>query len=260
MTIAVDVGNTTTALAALDGARVKHSWRIMTQERTGDEYAVLFSSMFERSGAGRAAWGAAGICSVVPSEVRPVAEALVSVTGLRAEILDGTRDWGVVVETDNPAEVGADRIANAVGAYYEHGGPAIVVDIGTATTFDVVSANGHYRGGVIAPGMLAAARDLWTRARMLPQVEIRKPARTIGRTTVQCMESGIFFGTVGQIEGVVRRMWQEMGGECLVLMTGGYAALVAEHLSFKTVLDVGLTLKGIAYAIDPALRQRPKAV
>lgn len=260
MTIAVDVGNTTIALAALEGTEVRHSWRIMTQERTCDEYAVLLSSMFERAGLARAAWTLAGICSVVPSETRPIAEALVSVTGLVSKILDGVSDWGIKVETDNPAEVGADRIANAIGAYYTHGGPAIVVDIGTATTFDVVSVEGQYRGGVIAPGMLAGAKDLWTRARMLPQIEIRKPAKAIGTTTVQCMESGIFFGTVGQIEGVVRRMWKEMGGECLVLMTGGYAALIADHLSFKTVLDAHLTLKGIACAIDPALRRRSRAV
>lgn len=256
MIAVIDVGNTTTALALLEGTAVKRSWRIMTQERTADEYAVVVASMLQAAGQRKEDIEAVGICSVVPSETRSVAEAFASSLGLHASVMDAGRDCGIKVETDHPAEVGADRIANAVGAYYEYGGPAIVVDIGTATTFDVVSAKGEYRGGVIAPGMLAGAKDLWTKARMLPAVEIRKPAKTIGRTTVQCMESGLFYGAVGQIEGIVKRIWKEMGCECRVLMTGGYSALVWDSLCFETTFDADLTLKGIAYAIDPALRRR----
>lgn len=256
MIAVVDVGNTLTALALLEGVRVTRSWRIITQERTSDEYVVLVGSMLDAGGQRLDKITRVGVCSVVPSETRSIKEAFASNLRIPVAVMDGSTDCGIRVETDHPAEVGADRIANAVGVYYEHGGPAIVVDIGTATTFDVVSVKGEYRGGVIAPGMLAGAKDLWTRARMLPAVEIRKPSKIVGTTTVQCMESGIFYGTVGQIEGIVKRMWDEMGCECKILMTGGYSALVWDSLCFKATFDPDLTLKGIAYAMDPALRGR----
>jgi type III pantothenate kinase len=174
--------------------------------------------------------------------------------GISARILEPTTDCGIKVATDNPEAVGADRIANAVGAYYQYGGPAIVVDTGTATTFDVVSAMGEYRGGVIAPGMLAGAKDLRKRTRMLPAVEIAEPARVVGTNTVHAMQSGIFFGAVSQIEGIVNRMWAEIGGPSKVIMTGGYAALIWNRLGFETIFDVNLTMKGIAYALDAKLR------
>jgi type III pantothenate kinase len=212
--------------------------------------------MLEAAGYCKDAIEKAAVCSVVPSETRAIAEAFRDGLGVPVTVMGASADCGIRVETDNPAEVGADRIANAVGAYYEYGGPAIVVDIGTATTFDVVSAKGEYRGGVIAPGMLAGAKDLWTKARMLPAVEIRKPDKIVGTTTVQCMESGIFYGAVGQIEGIVKRMWSELGGECKILMTGGYSGLVCDSLGLEAVFDPDLTLKGIAYAMDPGLRKR----
>ncbi|MFZ1947249.1 MAG: type III pantothenate kinase [bacterium] len=260
MIICVDLGNTTTALAVLDGLKVKRFWRVMTTERTSDEYSVLVGSLLDRAGLGKSKITFAGICSVVPSETKPIADALAGGLGLKVGVMEPGRDCGVAVLTESPAEVGADRIANAVGAFYEYGGPAIVVDIGTATTFDVVSAGGEYLGGAIAPGMLAGARDLWTRARMLPAVEIKAPADVIGRTTTKAMQSGIFYGTAGQIEGVVRRMWGAIGGRCEVIMTGGFAGLVCEHLAFKAVFDPALTLKGVAYALDKSLRSRRRKV
>jgi type III pantothenate kinase len=255
MIICVDLGNTTTAVAVLEGTAVKRFWRIMTKERTSDEYAVLLSSMLERGGFAAGTLRTAGICSVVPSETRPIAEAFASGLGMAAEILEAGKPYGIRVLTENPEEVGADRIANAVGAYYEYGGPAVLVDTGTATTFDVISADGEYRGGVIAPGMFSGARDLWKRARMLPAVEIKEPPKVIGTTTIRAMQSGIFFGTIGQVEGIVRRIWAETG-QSKVIMTGGYSALIWNRLSFETVFDLNLTLKGIAYAFDPGLRKR----
>jgi type III pantothenate kinase len=258
MIICLDLGNTTTALAVFDGLKVKHFWRVMTAERTSDEYAVLLGSLLDRVGLGKGKITFAGVCSVVPSETKPIADALKGCLGIKVGVMEPGTDCGVAVLTESPAEVGADRIANAVGAYYEYGGPAIVVDIGTATTFDVISARGEYLGGAIAPGMLAGAKDLWARARMLPAVEIREPARVIGATTIQAMQSGIFYGTAGQIEGVVTRMWAAIGSRSRVIMTGGYAGLVCEHLAFKTVFDPVLTLKGVAYALDKNLRKRKR--
>jgi type III pantothenate kinase len=259
MIVCVDLGNTTTALAVLAGTEVKRFWRIMTAERTSDEYAVLISSLLAADGFAVGDLEKAGICSVVPSETGPIAGAFAGL-GITARILEPTADCGIKVITDNPEAVGADRIANAVGAYYQYGGPAIVVDTGTATTFDVVSATGEYRGGVIAPGMLAGAKDLWKRTRMLPAVEIAEPARVVGTNTVHAMQSGIFFGAVGQVEGIVKRMWSEIGGPSKVIMTGGYAALIWNRLGFETIFDVNLTMKGIAYALDAKLRAgRPRA-
>jgi len=253
MIFCADLGNTTATLGVLDGLEVNGFWRIMTRERTAEEYGVIIRSLLERASLG-AMPEMAGICSVVPSETERLASAVAEVLGVEVAKIDGGGDWGVSVNTDNPSEVGGDRVANAVGAYYRYGGPCIVVDAGTATTYDYVSAGGEYCGGVIAPGIRCGARDLWTRTRMLPAVEIRKPGRVIGTNTVDCMQSGIFFGTVSQVEGVVRRMWAELGSECPVILTGGQAGMFHADLAFDSVYDPHLTLKGIAFAVDPSLR------
>jgi type III pantothenate kinase len=254
MILCVDVGNTTTTIGILDGARTEAFWRVVTRERTGDEYAMLLRPLMA-SVRPEIRPTLAGVCSVVPGETASLAEALMEGLGLEARIVNGTGDSGVEVATADPEEVGGDRIANAAGALYEYGAPVIVIDAGTATTFDYVSPEGRYVGGVIAPGILAGARDLWARARMLPAVEIRKPPSVIGNTTIPCMQSGIFFGALGQIEGIVRRMWEELGMRCPVVLTGGEAALVRDHLGFEVVYDPYLTLKGISYAVDPDLRR-----
>jgi type III pantothenate kinase len=195
-----------------------------------------------------------GLCSVVPSETENLAEAVSATLGVSTRIVEAVSDYGVEVLVDTPEAVGGDRIANAVGAYYEYGGPAVVVDAGTALTFDYITDGGQYTGGVIAPGILAGARDLWERARMLPAVEARRPARVIGKTTIACMQSGIFFGALGEVEGIVKRIWREEGGECRVILTGGQAVLIKDDLSFDSTYDPHLTLKGIAYAVDAGLR------
>jgi type III pantothenate kinase len=254
MILAFDVGNTTTVLGVLDGTRVTLSWRITTRERTRDEYSLLISSLMTKAGVDGAGLGMAGISSVVPSETAPIAAAVGAETGVEVRRVDWRLDCGVTIATDNPAEVGGDRIANSVGVYYEHGGPAIVVDMGTAITYDFVTADGEYRGGVIAPGMVSGARELWERARMLPEVELGPPERVIGTNTVDAMRSGIVYGAAGQIEGIVRRMWEETGSRCRVVVTGGHCELVRNELPFEALFEPDLTLKGIAYAVDPGLR------
>jgi type III pantothenate kinase len=253
MIFCADLGNTTVTLGVLDGPEIKGFWRITTGERTAEEYGVIIRSLLERASL-EAMPDRAGMCSVVPSETDRFASAVAAVLSVEVFRVDGQGDWGIIVSTDNPAEVGGDRVANAVGAYCQYGGPCIVVDAGTATTYDYVSAEGEYCGGVIAPGILCGARDLWTRTRMLPAVEIRKPDTVIGRNTVDCMQSGIYYGSVSQVEGVVRRMWAELGTECPVVLTGGQAGMVHADLAFESVYDPHLTLKGIAFAIDPSLR------
>jgi len=254
MIIAVDVGNSTTVLGVLEGTDVVLSWRVTTGERTRDEYSLLICSLMARAGVDKAAIGTAGISSVVPSETGPIADAIADDTGAGVVRVDYRLDCGIVIATDNPMEVGGDRIANAVGAYFEYGGPAIVVDMGTATTFDFISALGEYKGGLIAPGIVSGARELWERARMLPEVELGRPERVIGRTTIEAMRSGIYHGSLGQIEWIIRKMWEEVGCRCRVVLTGGYCDLVRKGLPFETEFAPELTLKGIAYAVEPRLR------
>ena len=256
MILAFDIGNTTTTIGVLEGCRVILAWRIVTRERTSDEYKHCIISVLNEANADIGAISLVGASCVVPSESAEVSRAARELFGKEAVMISANIDCGVRIVTKNPSEVGADRIANAVGAFYIYGGPTIVIDMGTATTFDLISQDGNYRGGVIAPGIVAGARDLWERARMLPVVEIKKPRTVIGETTIECMQSGIFYGCVGQIEGIVRRMWDSLGKRCRVVMTGGHSSLVKDCLSFEVVHDPDLTLKGIAYAIEPKLRQR----
>jgi len=254
MLMALDVGNTTTVLGILDGTDVKISWRITTRERTTDEYCLLVTSLMGRAGVGRRDIDRAGISCVVPSEMAPIARAIDSDVGAPVSRVDYKLDCGITIATDNPVEVGGDRIANAVGAYYEYGGPVIVVDMGTATTYDFITSNGEYRGGLIAPGIVSGAKELWERARMLPEVELVKPENVVGRNTIDAVRSGVLYGAVGQIEGIIGRLREEVGGGCRVVFTGGHCELVREEVCFDAVFDPQLTLKGIAYAVDAGLR------
>jgi type III pantothenate kinase len=254
MIICVDLGNTTTALGIMEGNRVEAFWRIRTTERTGDEYANILNALLARCEIDRSLIRTAGMCSVVPSETEGMITAASSVLNANVAVIDGCSDCGIRVTTDNPAEVGGDRVANAVAAFYEYGGPAIVVDAGTATTFDYVSGDGEYRGGVIAPGVISGAQDLWRRTRMLPAVEVKRPGRVIGTSTVSCMQSGVYYGSIGQIEGILGRMWNEIGTRCRVILTGGRMGLIRDGLSIDGQYDLHLTLKGIAYAMDAGLR------
>ncbi len=256
MIICVDIGNTTTTVGILDRNSVKHARRVMTEDRTDDEYAMIVDSLLTRDRVDRGSIDAAGLCSVVPSETGHMVRALSIVLDVDVVVVDGSTDFGMDVATDNPAEVGGDRVANAIAVLCEYGGPAIVVDVGTATTFDYVSAHGEYRGGVIAPGLVAGARDLWKRARMLPAVEIKRPSAVIGTNTIACMQGGIYYGCISQIEGVVRRMWREIGSECRIILTGGSAKIVREDLDLEVQYDPHLTLKGLAYAVHGDLRDR----
>jgi type III pantothenate kinase len=259
MIICVDLGNTTTAFGILDGTLVKAFWRIITTERTSDEYANILSTLITRNGVDISLIDRAGVCSVVPSETHRLVGAISSVLDVDARIIDGCNDSGITVATDNPSEVGGDRIANAAAAYYGYGGPAIVIDVGTATTFDYVSEKGEYLGGAIAPGLMSGATDLWRRTRMLPAVEVKRPARVIGTSTVTCMQSGLYYGSIAQIEGIIRRMWSEIGAECRVILTGGQAETIRRDLGVSVEYDLHLTLKGIAYAADAGLRPDKKA-
>jgi type III pantothenate kinase len=248
--LAIDVGNTNIVLGVFEGSRLIHSWRLATlRERTADEVGIILTQLFSRDELKAGAIDAVIIASVVP----PVTPTMVLMAeryfGVAPLLVDQSIDTGMPNLYDNPAEVGADRLVNGVGAYEEFGRPArsavIVVDFGTATTFDAVSAAGEYLGGVICPGIQISADALFQRAARLPRVEVRKPARVIGRTTVSSMQAGLFFGYVDMVEGLVGRMRRELGDPVQCVATGGLAEVIAPETSVIQAVSPDLTLNGL---------------
>ena len=254
MLLAVDVGNTHTVLGLVEGSDVVEHWRIATEpRRTADELAVLVRSLIDGSHTQPDISGIA-VCSTVPAvllEMRDLCRRYYAdVPTLVVE--PGVRT-GVPVHTDNPKEVGSDRILNALAAEVLHGGPAIVVDFGTATTFDAVTVRGEYVGGAIAPGIEISVDALGSRGAQLRKVEIARPRSVIGRNTVEALQSGIVFGFAGQVDGIVDRMARELADDpddVTVIATGGLAPLVLQESSSIDVHEPWLTLHGLRLAFE----------
>ena len=246
MLLAVDIGNTQTVVGILDGGTIVRQWRLTSQlTRTADEIGLQLGALLTDGGVRPADIRRMAIASVVPGltpEFRRMGEERLGVPTL---VIDGHTDTGVPLDVPDPASVGPDRIVNVVGALARHGKPAIVVDLGTATTFDALDARGAYIGGAIAPGIGISAEALFARGARLARIEIRPSARVIGKTTEEHLQAGIFFGAVGQIDEIVRRMAAEMGGSPVVVATGGLSGVVAAHSSTLKVVDPDLTLHGI---------------
>ncbi len=246
MLLVVDVGNTHTVLGLYDGERLIHDFRIETAKgRTSDEYHVLLLNLLELAGVKRSDVRASILASVVPSFNDTVIDAVDRAFDHEIMVVGPGIKTGMPVLYENPREVGADRIVNAVAAYERVKGAAIVVDFGTATTFDCISAKGEYLGGSIAPGMQISASALFARAARLPRSEIARPPRAIGRNTVHSMQSGIVFGYVGLVDGLVRRLAAEMQGEVTVIATGGLASLIEPESETIEEVDEFLTLDGL---------------
>jgi len=250
MLLAIDVGNTNIVLGVFAGASLVQSWRLQTlRERTSDELGLIVDGLFAHSHIDRAAIRGVILGSVVP----PLTGTLRTMTDRYFGILPLTIEPGVAtgmpILYENPAEVGADRIVNGVGAWERFGGghdrPMIVVDFGTATTLDAISARGEYLGGAICPGVQISADALFQRAARLPRIDVRKPPSVIGRTTVGAMESGLFYGYVGMVEGLVTRMNAELGGHAISVATGGLAEVIAPETSLIQHVDPDLTLHGL---------------
>jgi type III pantothenate kinase len=246
MLLVVDVGNTHTVLGLYDGERLVHDFRIETAKgRTSDEHHVLLLSLLQLAGVERSDVRASILASVVPSFNDTVIDAVDRAFDHEIMVVGPGIKTGMPVLYENPREVGADRIVNAVAAYERVNGAAIVVDFGTATTFDCISAKGEYLGGSIAPGMEISANALFARAARLPRSEIAQPPRAIGRNTVHSMQSGIVFGYVGLVDGLVRRLSAEMEGEVAVIATGGLAGLIEPESETIEEVDEYLTLEGL---------------
>jgi type III pantothenate kinase len=253
--LAIDIGNTQTVLGLFDGDEVERTWRIATYDtRTADELAVVLASLLAQHPDGPATVTGIALLSTVPAalhEMRQMCQR--SYASVPTVVVEPGVRTGVPILTDNPKEVGSDRIVNSLAAAQYFGGPAIVVDFGTATTFDAVSAKGEYLGGAIAPGIEISVDALGARGAQLRKVELVRPRSVIGRNTVEALQSGILFGFAGQVDGIVRRMAGELSDDptsVKVIATGGLAQLVLQESETIHEHDPWLTLRGLKLVYD----------
>jgi type III pantothenate kinase len=245
--LAVDVGNTNTSLGLFDGYKLKHQWRISTdRDRTFDETGILFRSLFQSVGEDMKTIKDAIICSVVPPVMHSFTNAILKYADKKPIVVGPGTKTGINIKYEYPREVGADKIVNAVGAVKLYGAPVIIVDFGTATTYCAVNRNGDYLGGVICPGIKISAEALFDKAAKLPRVEFIEPRCVIGRNTVTSMQSGLFFGNVGQVEYLVKVIKREMREENIkVVATGSAAMFIASKLKCVDEVNTVLTLEGL---------------
>jgi type III pantothenate kinase len=244
--LVIDVGNTNTALGVFEGKALRAQWRLTTnREQTADEYGILIHNLFALDGIQTSQISAIMISSVVPPLNGVLEEMAMKYFGLKPHFLEPGTRTGMAIHYENPQEVGADRIANSVAAFEKYGGPCVIVDFGTAITFDAISEKGEYLGGVIAPGIGISAEALFEHAARLPRVEIREPQRVIGTNTVGSMQSGLFYGAVGLVDGILDRLCALLGEKTKVIATGGQATLVAAASKYKPPVESSLTLEGL---------------
>jgi type III pantothenate kinase len=261
MLLAIDVGNTNIVLGVFDGDTLIHSWRLQTlRERTSDELGLLVDGLFAHSRVERVQVRGVILGSVVPPLTGTMRAMVERYFGVKVVNVEPAVNTGMPILYENPSEVGADRIVNGVAAWERFGGsggrPMIVVDFGTATTLDAISSKGEYLGGAICPGVTISADALFQRAARLPRIDVRKPANVVGRTTVGAMESGLFFGYVGMVEGLVRRMDAELGGRSICVATGGLADVISPETSLIHHVEPDLTLHGLRLVWE---RNQPRA-
>jgi type III pantothenate kinase len=259
--LAIDVGNTNTVFAAYQGRDALGQWRISTvRDRTGDEYAAALTQLLSLAGIGRDDIGNAVISTVVPQALPALKAMCGQYFNCTPKVVGENLRVTVPVAIDNPREVGADRLVNAVAAHGRYGGPLIVVDFGTATTFDVVDADGTYCGGVIATGINLSLEALHRAAAKLPRIAVERPPQVIGTSTLTAMQSGVFWGYVGLIEGLVGRIKAEYGREMTVIATGGLGGLFAGATAAIEHFDRDLTMAGLVelfHADQPMARNDP---
>ncbi len=246
MLLTVDVGNTNITYGIFEGEKMRTTWRMATDiHQMPDQYAALLLTLLQHEGLQASDITEASVCSVVPPLLGTFDELFQKFFHIQPFMVGPGVKTGVRIRMDNPKEVGADRIVNAIAAYQIYGGPLIVVDFGTATTFDAISKEGEYLGGAIAPGIGISTEALYTRAAKLPRIELAKPKTVIGKNTVSSMQSGIIYGFVEQTDGIITRMKKEMGGSAVVVATGGFAELISSDSRNIDRVNHNLTLEGL---------------
>jgi type III pantothenate kinase len=246
MLLVIDVGNTNTVLGLFEGKKLVTHWRLTTlHEQTVDEYGILARNLFTLEHIDARAIKGIIISSVVPMLDGTLHQVALRYFGLSPLFVEPGPMIGMPILCDNPREVGADRVANAVAAFEKYGGPCIILDFGTAITFDAVSERGEYLGGAIAPGLGISSGALFHRAARLSEVEIREPAGIIGKNTTASLQAGLYYGFIGLIDGILERMVTAFPSQPKIIATGGQAALIAPGSRFRPVIDEDLTLEGL---------------
>jgi type III pantothenate kinase len=249
--LAIDVGNTHTVAGAFRHERLLDSWRMATRvARTSDEVWALLNQFLKTADIETRQITGVAISSVVPEMTTVYAWAAEHRLTLEPLLISASTVPWLNIHYENPEQVGSDRLCNAVAAFAKYGGPTIIIDFGTATTFDVVAADGDYLGGLIAPGLETAAGSLHHQAAKLPKVELAFPSQVIGRTTDESIQSGILFGTLEMVEGLVRKICEELGAPAKVVATGGLAELMLAHAKLKASIEPNLVLEGIRIIYD----------
>ena len=247
MLLVVDVGNTNITLGVFDGEELNGTFRMTTKlPRTSDEYGIELRQLIECQGLKNTDITDIIVASVVPDVMHSLGSAMIKYFGIKPMIVSAGIKTGIRIATENPKQVGADRIVDAVAAYQIYGGPVIVIDFGTATTYDIVGPDGTFEGAVIAPGIRTSAQALWGGAAMLPAIDIRKPASIMGKETVSSMQAGIVYGQIGQAEYIVKKIREESGyHNAKVVASGGLGNIIAKETDYIDYYDPQLTLKGL---------------
>ncbi len=256
MLLAIDVGNTNIVLGVFEADSILARWRISTDSsRLADEYGPLMREQLRLEEIDHRTIDGTVISCVVPLLRDVMTQVSQRYFGLEPITISIDLDLGIPILVDQPAEVGADRLVNVIGAIAEHGGPLIVIDFGTAITFDAVSIDGAYLGGVIVPGIRISSEALFERAAQLAKVEIRRPERVIGKNTTEHVQAGIYYGFLGQMEEIVRQIKKALPGDPKVIATGGQSRLIAANSELVDIIDLDLTLKGLKVLYDRIQRK-----
>ena len=247
MILTLDVGNTNMTCGVFDGDDIKATFRITTKiPRTSDEYGMMLCNLLQINHITVDCIDDVIICSVVPNVMHSLASSIIKYMDRKPYIIDSTMETGIRLVTENPKQIGADRIVDAAAAYTLYGGPVLVIDYGTATTYDLVDASGAFLGGITAPGIKISAKALWEDAAKLPEIEIAKPEKVIGKDTITSMQSGLVYGQIGQTEYIIKRVREEAGlADMKVVATGGLGSIIARETKAIEIYDPNLTLKGI---------------
>jgi type III pantothenate kinase len=258
MILVMDVGNTNIVFGVFEGKKLLSHWRLATdRDKTSDEYGIFFTGCLRNEGIDPLKIEAVMVASVVPPVMYSLEHAIRKYFNKEPILVEPGIKTGINIRTENPREVGSDRIVNAVAGYEIYGGPLIIVDFGTATTFCAVSLKGDYLGGVICPGIKISAEALFQKTAKLPRIELAKPAAVIGRNTVNSMQSGIFYGYVGQVDYIVRRIKKEMKEDNIkVIATGGLARFIAGESETIDEINSMLTLEGLRILYDKNLQEQ----
>lgn len=254
MLLVIDVGNTNIVFGVYEDKKLINNWRIASEKnRTSDEYGLLFKQIFSHYGIGSEDIDSIIISSVVPPLMHTLQAMCIKYFNMEPLIVGPGIKTGMDIKYDNPKEVGADRIVNGVAGFDKYGGPLIIVDFGTAITFDAISAEGDYLGGVIAPGISISSDALFSRTAKLPKVEIAKPNRVIGKNTVNSIQAGLVYGCIGLVDYIIEKMMNEMsenGENVRVIATGGFANLISKDSKYIEAVDNMLTLEGLRIIHD----------